>query len=36
MDDYTTHLWSLAKVQGGHRVRGHPFFDYKGWFEQEG
>lgn len=32
MDEYTTHLWSLAELQGGNRVEGHPFFDYNGWF----
>jgi hypothetical protein len=31
MDEYTTHLWSLAELRAGQRVRGHPFFDYNGW-----
>jgi hypothetical protein len=32
MDDYTSHLWSLAELRAGQRVCGHPFFDYNGWF----
>lgn len=35
MDDYTAHLWSLNELRGGHRVRGHPFFDYNGWFAEK-
>ncbi|WP_437540127.1 hypothetical protein WME79_41175 [Sorangium sp. So ce726] len=35
MDDYTPHLWSLNELRGGHRVRGHPFFDYNGWFAEK-
>lgn len=35
MDEYTEHLWSLDELRGGHRVQGHPFFDYKGWFEEK-
>ena len=34
MDDYTDHLWSLAELRAGHRVAGHPFFDYKGWYAE--
>jgi len=34
MDEYTTHLWSLAELRGGHRVQEHPFFDYSGWFAE--
>ncbi len=34
MDDYTSHLWSLAELRAGQRVDGHPFFDYKGRFEK--
>jgi hypothetical protein len=32
MDEYSTHLWSLDELRGAHRVQGHPFFDYNGWF----
>lgn len=32
MDEYTTHLWSLAELRAGRRVQAHPFFDYEGWF----
>ncbi|WP_438037351.1 hypothetical protein [Sorangium sp. So ce204] len=35
MDDYTPHLWSLDELRSGHRVRGHPFFDYNGWFTEK-
>jgi len=35
MDEYTTHLWSLAELHGRNQVRGHPFFDYNGWFEED-
>jgi len=35
MDDYTHHLWSLAELREGHRVAGHPFFDYKGWYTEQ-
>jgi hypothetical protein len=34
MDEHTTHLWSLAEIQSGHRFLGHPFFDYQGWFDE--
>jgi hypothetical protein len=33
-DEYTLHLWSLAELREGHRIQGHPFFDYNGWFEE--
>lgn len=32
MDEYTTHLWSLGELENGHRVAGHPFFDYGRWY----
>ena len=32
MDEYSSHLWSLAELRAGHLVSGHRFFDYKGWF----
>jgi hypothetical protein len=35
MDDYTTHLWSLAELQDSHLVSGHSFFDYKGWHGED-
>jgi hypothetical protein len=35
MDEDTLHLWSLAEVQNGHLVEGHPFFDYNGWFAED-
>jgi hypothetical protein len=34
MDEYTTHLWSLAELREGRRVQGHPYFDYNGWFAE--
>lgn len=33
-DDYTDHCWNAQEVRSGFRVRGHPFFDYRGWFEE--
>jgi hypothetical protein len=30
-DDYSPHLWSIDEIVSGHRVHGHPFFDYTGW-----
>lgn len=33
MDDYSEHLWSIAELREGHRVSGHHFFDYDGWYE---
>jgi hypothetical protein len=33
-DDYTKYFWTGEEVLSGHRVRGHPFFDYRGWFEE--
>ncbi|MGK4004921.1 hypothetical protein WMF31_19980 [Sorangium sp. So ce1036] len=35
MDDDTAHLGSLDELRGGHRVQGHPFFDYNGWFAEK-
>lgn len=32
-DDYTSHAWALEEVLSGHKVNGHPFFDYQGWHE---
>ena len=32
MDEYSSHLWSLAELRAGHRVSGHRFFDYMGWY----
>jgi hypothetical protein len=32
MDEYTDHLWSLDELRSRHKVSGHPFFDYNGWF----
>ena len=34
MDEYTSQLWSLAELRAGRQVRGHPFFDYNGWFAE--
>jgi hypothetical protein len=31
-DGYTCHMWSLDEIVSGHRVEGHPFFDYNGWY----
>lgn len=33
-DDYTAHLWSLTELRSGARFEGHPFFDYRGWYEE--
>ena len=33
-DDYTNHPWTLAELRSGHRVQGHPFFDYEGWYDE--
>lgn len=30
MDEYSSHLWTLAELQVGHLVSGHRFFDYNG------
>src|SRR5262249_25621491 len=32
-DDYTEHFWTLEEVLSGVNVEGHPFFDYRGWYE---
>lgn len=33
-DDYTPHCWTLAEIESDHKVSGHPFFDYKGWYQE--
>ncbi len=33
-DEYTRHFWSLTEIQKGMLVKGHPFFDYQGWYEE--
>jgi hypothetical protein len=33
-DDYTEHAWSLKEIEEGAIISGHPFFDYRGWYEQ--
>jgi len=33
-DDYTGHPWTLEEIRHGHREQGHPFFDYRGWYDQ--
>lgn len=35
MDEYTTHLWSLAELRAGRHIEGHPFFDYNGWYVED-
>ena len=34
-DDYSLHYWSLDEILSGHKIQGHHFFDYQGWFEQK-
>ena len=31
-DDYTNHCWTLSEIQSSAKVKGHPFFDYDGWY----
>jgi hypothetical protein len=33
-DEYTGHMWSLEEIVSGHRVEGHRFFDYRGWYAE--
>jgi hypothetical protein len=33
-DEYTDHIWTKEQIRMGHRVQGHTFFDYRGWYEQ--
>ncbi len=32
-DDYTSHLWTADEISRGVLAEGHPFFDYRGWYE---
>ncbi len=34
LDDFSDHCWSCEQIMTGHRVHGHPFFDYRGWYEE--
>lgn len=36
LDDFTGHVWTLAEIRNNVRVEGHPFFDYRGWYESRG
>jgi hypothetical protein len=31
-DGYSDHFWTLAEIRSAAVVRGHPFFDYEGWY----
>ena len=35
-DEYTDHCWSLEEIEQAQQREGHPFFDYRGWYESEG
>ena len=32
-DDYTPHLWTADEISRGVLAEGHPFYDYRGWYE---
>ena len=34
LDDYTNFAWKLNEILDGKLIEGHPFFDYKGWYEE--
>ena len=34
-DEYTAHCWSRDEVLSNHKIQGHHFFDYQGWFDEE-
>ena len=34
-DDYTDHFWTLVELRSNQLVEGHPFFDTKGWHDQD-
>jgi hypothetical protein len=34
VDDYTDHPWRLEEIRSRSMWDGHPFFDYKGWYER--
>ncbi|HZS07197.1 MAG TPA: hypothetical protein VFD58_20340 [Blastocatellia bacterium] len=34
-DEYTYHSWTLEEINSGTLIQGHPFFDYRGWYESD-
>ena len=32
-DDHSNHLWTRDEILSGATSEGHPFFDYRGWYE---
>jgi len=32
-DDYSDHCWTIEEILSGHLAYGHPFFDYRGWYD---
>jgi hypothetical protein len=35
MDDYSSHLWSIEEIRSKSLNAGHPFFDYRGWYDEK-
>ena len=33
-DGYTRHVWTIDEIRQRCLKDGHPFFDYKGWYEE--
>ncbi len=35
LDDYTDYAWEINEILNGKLVKGHPFFDYVGWNDDQ-
>jgi hypothetical protein len=35
-DDYPAHGWRSEEIRDGTRIQGHCFFDYQGWYDENG
>ena len=34
-DEYSNHCWTLPELECHAQFQGHPFFDFRGWYESE-